>query len=124
MAKAPPSLGLALTLVRGGELGAGQPGRASEAGKVNMLAYVVWASLFSVPPLLSSVAVGAKAGPPLPRGSPTPAWRTWAVVLWQSVGNTMFGYACLGLAAGALIPPPPYRPCRCWCRCSASRRRR
>ena len=58
-----------------------------------MLAYVVWASLFSVPPLLAlslllegpaAIAAGLAHATPL----------TWAAVLWQSVGNTMFGYAC------------------------------
>jgi O-acetylserine/cysteine efflux transporter len=66
-----------------------------EAGPVNMLAYVVWAALFSVPPLLilSLVMEGPAAildG--IHRATPT----TWAAVLWQSVGNTMFGYACWG----------------------------
>jgi O-acetylserine/cysteine efflux transporter len=68
-----------------------QAGR--EAGSVNMLAYVVWAALFSVPPLLAlslllegpaAIAAGLARATPL----------TWAAVLWQSVGNTMFGYAC------------------------------
>ncbi len=71
-----------------------QAGReASANASVNMLAYVVWAALFSVPPLLAlslllegpgAIAAGLAHATPL----------TWAVVLWQSVGNTMFGYAC------------------------------
>ena len=71
-----------------------QAGReASANGSVNMLAYVVWAALFSVPPLLAlslllegpaAIAAGLARATPL----------TWAAVLWQSVGNTMFGYAC------------------------------
>ncbi|HVR90479.1 MAG TPA: EamA family transporter [Novosphingobium sp.] len=65
------------------------------AGEVNMLAYVVWSSLFAVPPLLvmalltegwASMAAGIAAAD---------RW-TWAAVLWQSVGNTMFGYAAWG----------------------------
>lgn len=68
---------------------------ARESGVRNMLAYVVWASLFSVPPLLAAAlalegpqAIGAalaEAGP-----------GTWAAVLWQSAGNTLFGYAAWG----------------------------
>jgi O-acetylserine/cysteine efflux transporter len=85
-------LGLSLVLIAamGWALG-NQTSR--EAGQVNMLAYVVWAALFSIPPLLilslllegpAAIAAGvAQAGP-----------ITWAAVLWQSVGNTMFGYAC------------------------------
>jgi len=71
-----------------------QAGReASATGSVNMLAYVVWAALFAVPPLLAlslllegpaAIAAGLARATPL----------TWAAVLWQSAGNTMFGYAC------------------------------
>ena len=65
------------------------------AGSVNMLAYVVWASLFSVPPLLvlsllfegpGAIIEGVRAADAV----------TWAAVLWQSVGNTLFGYAAWG----------------------------
>jgi O-acetylserine/cysteine efflux transporter len=85
---------LGLVLVLGAALSwalGNQAGR--EAGSVNMLAYVVWAALFSVPPLLilslllegpAAIAAGLAHATPL----------TWAAVAWQSVGNTMFGYAC------------------------------
>ena len=64
-----------------------------EAGKVNMLAYVVWAALFAVPPLLAlSLALEGPAAIMHGIGQATPV--TWAAVIWQSVGNTMFGYAC------------------------------
>ena len=85
---------LVLAAALGWALG-NQAGR--EAGQsqiqLNMLAYVVWAALFSVPPLLllSLLLEGPAAileG--LRHATPT----TWAAVLWQSVGNTMFGYAC------------------------------
>ncbi|MFM7028126.1 MAG: EamA family transporter [Chakrabartia sp.] len=65
------------------------------AGQVNMLGYVVWASLFAIPPLYTlaflvegPAAIGqslAHAGPGL-----------WAAVIWQAVGNTMFGYGIWG----------------------------
>jgi len=61
--------------------------------KVNMLAYVVWAALFSVPPLLVlSLLLEGPAS--IMDGIHHATWVTWAAVLWQSVGNTMFGYAC------------------------------
>jgi O-acetylserine/cysteine efflux transporter len=64
-----------------------------EAGKVNMLAYVVWAALFAVPPLLAlSLLLEGPAAIVNGIGQATPV--TWAAVVWQSVGNTMFGYAC------------------------------
>lgn len=64
---------------------------ARRAAGVNMLAYVVWASLFSVPPLfvLSWIFEG---WPAMVRGVSEADALTWAAVLWQSVGNTLFGY--------------------------------
>ena len=59
-------------------------------GQVNMLAYVVWAALFSVPPLLGlSLLLEGPAA--IASGIARASWITWAAVLWQSVGNTMFG---------------------------------
>jgi O-acetylserine/cysteine efflux transporter len=85
-------LGLVLAAAMGWALG-NQAGR--EAGKVNMLAYVVWGALFSAPPLLilSLLLEGPAA---IVAGIEHASWITWAAVLWQSVGNTMFGYACWG----------------------------
>jgi O-acetylserine/cysteine efflux transporter len=85
---------LGLVLVLGAAMGwalGNQAGR--EAGAVNMLAYVVWAALFSVPPLLalSLLLEGPHA---IAAGLEHAGWGTWATVLWQSAGNTMFGYAC------------------------------
>ncbi len=62
---------------------------------VDMLAYVVWASLFSVPPLfvLSLVIEGWPAMIAGVRGA---GWSTWAAIAWQAVGNTMFGYGAWG----------------------------
>ncbi|MEO8812367.1 MAG: EamA family transporter [Caulobacteraceae bacterium] len=61
----------------------------------DMLGYVVWASLFSIPPLLvlSLVFEGA---PLIARSIMGAAPATWGAVLWQSVGNTLFGYAVWG----------------------------
>jgi O-acetylserine/cysteine efflux transporter len=85
-------VGLVLLAAMGWALG-NQASR--EAGKVNMLAYVVWGALFSVPPLLilSLLLEGPAA---IAAGLARAGWVTWAAVLWQSVGNTMFGYACWG----------------------------
>ena len=65
------------------------------AGQVNMLSYVVWASIFAVPPLflLSFLFEG---WPAMAAGVINADMTTWAAVLWQSVGNTMFGYAAWG----------------------------
>lgn len=62
-----------------------------QAGQVNMLHFMVWSSVYAVPPLLllslwteGPAAIGtalSNAGPII-----------WASVLWQAVGNTLFGY--------------------------------
>ena len=64
-----------------------------EAGKTNMLGYVVWAALFSVPPLLL-LSLLTEGVPAIAAGLERAGWVTWAAVLWQAAGNTMFGYAC------------------------------
>jgi O-acetylserine/cysteine efflux transporter len=61
------------------------------AGSVNMLAYVVWASMFSVPPLLL-FSLAMEGWPAIARGLAQADAATWAAVLWQTVGNTLFGY--------------------------------
>ena len=65
------------------------------SGRVNMLAYVVWTSLFSVPPLfaLSLFLEGWPAVEQSLRNADTYAWLS---VFWQSVGNTLFGYVAWG----------------------------
>jgi O-acetylserine/cysteine efflux transporter len=62
------------------------------AGRVNMLAYVVWGSLFSVLPLaaLSLVFEGPAA---IGRALAAADAAVWGAVLWQAAGNTLFGYA-------------------------------
>ena len=62
-----------------------------QAGQVNMLHFMVWSSVYAVPPLLllslwtegpAAIATAlSNAGPII-----------WASVLWQAVGNTLFGY--------------------------------
>jgi len=64
---------------------------SKEAGKVNALAYVVWASLFSLPPLYL-LSLWREGWPAIAAGLSQATPATWAVILWQSVGNTMFGY--------------------------------
>jgi len=60
-----------------------------------MLGYVVWSSAFAVPPLLvlSLWFEGpARIGQALADADAA----VWAAVLWQSLGNTLFGYAAWG----------------------------
>jgi O-acetylserine/cysteine efflux transporter len=66
-----------------------------QAGQANMLAYVVWASGFSVPPLLllSWLTEGWLA---MQAGVAHADAYTWLAVAWQAWGNTLFGYAAWG----------------------------
>jgi O-acetylserine/cysteine efflux transporter len=68
---------------------------AKASGRVNMLAYVVWAAMFSVPPLLL-MSLALEGWPTIGHALAAARPATWAAALWQSVGNTMFGYACWG----------------------------
>ncbi|NJR80282.1 EamA family transporter [Sphingomonas corticis] len=64
---------------------------AATAGRVNMVAFVVWASPFAVPPLLATSLLieGPSAfGSALLSGDAI----VWAVVAWQAYANTVFGY--------------------------------
>ena len=64
---------------------------AKSAGRVDMLAFMVWSSLFAVPPLfalswwLEGPALMASR---LKAASPG----VWATVLWQAIGNSLYGY--------------------------------
>ena len=86
--------GLAMVLVAALSWAGGNT-LSRRAGQVNMLAYVVWSCLFALPPLLA-LSLLVEGWPAIASGlrAATPA--TWAAVLWQSVGNTLFGYAVWG----------------------------
>lgn len=64
---------------------------ARRAGGVAMLPYIVWSSVFAVPPLLA-LAFVFEGWPAIEQGLRAADAASWAAVVWQSVGNTMFGY--------------------------------
>ena len=68
---------------------------ARAAGTVNMLGYVVWSSLFALPPLLV-FALALEGWPAMRAGIAAADATTWAAVVWQAVGNAMFGYGVWG----------------------------
>jgi O-acetylserine/cysteine efflux transporter len=87
---------LGLGLVLAAALGwAGGNIVARGAGQVNMVAYVVWSSLFAAPALfaLALVMEGPQA---VLAGIRHADAATWAAVLWQAAGNSLFGYAAWG----------------------------
>lgn len=79
-------LGAAMSWAGGNIVGA-------RAAAPNMLAFVVWSSLFAAPPLflLSFATEGWEV---IRTGVANAGIATWATVLWQSWGNTLFGYGC------------------------------
>lgn len=62
-----------------------------KAGDVDILAFLVWSSLFSIPPL-ALMAWYSDGFEGITRDLLHASWKAWSVVVWQSVGNTMIGY--------------------------------
>ena len=83
-------LGLALVLVAALSWAAGNT-VAQRAGKVPILSFMVWSSVFAVPPLLA-LSLWLEGPAAIMQGLSHAGVGTWAAVLWQSVGNTLFGY--------------------------------
>lgn len=88
------ALGLGLLLVAAFSWSAGNM-VSRAAGKVDMLAYVVWSSLFAVPPLFA-LAFLFEGPTAMANGIRNADTVTWAAVVWQAVGNAMFGYGVWG----------------------------
>ena len=103
-------LGLALVVFAGFSWGVANT-VSRRAGAINMLSYVVWASAFSIPPLLIVSAIF--------EGGPSHLWGVtlaapmgaWMGVFWQSWANTLFGYAAWGWLLSkhpaAVVAPAP-----------------
>jgi O-acetylserine/cysteine efflux transporter len=68
-------------------------GPAGATKQISMLAYVVWAAPFAVPPLLL-LSLAMEGPTAIAHGVRHAGLATWCAVLWQSVGNTLFGYTC------------------------------
>jgi O-acetylserine/cysteine efflux transporter len=87
-------LGVILVLLAAlGWAGGNQVSRMS--GQVNMLAYVVWSSIFALPPLLA-LALLVDGWPAIQAGLRQAGWVAWSSLAYQSVANSMFGYAVWG----------------------------
>lgn len=84
---------LGIVLVLGAAMGwAGGNIVVKRAGQVDMFALVVWGSLFAVPPLALMAVLfegPAAATAAIARAD----WIGWAALAWQTLGNTLFGYA-------------------------------
>ncbi|MEI9902251.1 MAG: EamA family transporter [Hyphomicrobium sp.] len=86
--------GLALVLVAALGWAGGNIVIRSTPG-VDMLGYVVWASMFSVPPLLA-MSFLTEGWPAIRDGLAGAGLATWAAIAYQAFANTLFGYALWG----------------------------
>lgn len=100
-------IGLAVILIAALSWAAGNL-VVKRSGKVHIIAFLAWSSLFALPPLaLMSYYL---EGPTLINQSLASAtWHAWAIVLWQTIGNTLIGYGLWNLLlqrhAAALVAP-------------------
>jgi len=60
-------------------------------GKVDMLGLMVWNSVFAVPPLLL-LSLWFEGTAAITEALPRASLAAWASVLWQALGNTLFGF--------------------------------
>ena len=103
-------LGLALVVFSGLSWGIANT-VSRRAGAINMLAYVVWASAFSIPPLVLMAYLFEGGWLTLGASLTSAPVGAWAGVLWQSWANTLFGYAAwawlLSKHPAAVVAPAP-----------------
>lgn len=103
-------LGLALVVLAGLAWGVGNT-VSRRAGSINMLAYVVWASVFSLPPLFLISWIFEGGWERMSTSISSAPMSAWAGVFWQSWGNTVFGYAAwawlLSKHPAAVVAPAP-----------------
>jgi O-acetylserine/cysteine efflux transporter len=86
--------GLAIILVAA-MAWAGGNHASRQAGRVDMLGYVVWASAFAVPPLLA-LSLLLEGPARVAQALVAADAAAWGAVVWQALGNTLFGYAAWG----------------------------
>jgi O-acetylserine/cysteine efflux transporter len=103
-------LGIALVVIAGLSWGIGNT-VSRRAGSINMLSYVVWASLFSLPPLFLISWIFEGGWEQITTSISSASIGAWAGVFWQSWGNTVFGYAAwawlLSRHPAAVVAPAP-----------------
>ena len=103
-------LGLALVVFSGFSWGVANT-VSRRAGSINMFSYVIWASAFSIPPLLVISLVFEGGRQQMSTSIVSAPIGAWAGVLWQSWANTLFGYAAWGWLlskhSAAVVAPAP-----------------
>ena len=66
-----------------------------QSGQVDMLGYVVWSSLFTLPPLLV-LSLVFDGWPAIAASVTQASWVAWGAVAYQAIANAMFGYTVWG----------------------------
>ena len=85
------TLGLGLVIFSGFSWGVANT-LSRQAGAINMLAYVVWASVYAIPPLVLIAFFFEGGWTEVSQSLFNAPMGAWLGVLWQSWGNTLFGY--------------------------------
>lgn len=84
---------LGLALVLGGAFCWGVANLVGQAaGRVDMLAFTIWISVFATP-ALAVLALWVEGPRALWHAATTATPGAWGAVVWQALGNTLFGYA-------------------------------
>ena len=107
-------LGLALVVFAGFSWGIANT-VSRRASAINMLSYVVWASIFAIPPLFLISWIFEGGWVSMSTSLASAPIGAWLGVLWQSWGNTLFGFgawawllskhpAAVVVPAGLLVP--------------------
>lgn len=103
-------LGLALVVFAGFSWGIANT-TSRRAGAINMLSYVVWASIYAIPPLIGLAVIFEGGWTTLSASIMKAPMGAWLGVLWQSWGNTLFGYGAwawlLSKHPAAVVAPAP-----------------
>ena len=68
---------------------------ARSIGKVDMLGFMVWSSVFAVPPLLF-LSLWFEGPAAIIEALPRASLAAWAAIVWQALGNTLFGFGAWG----------------------------
>jgi O-acetylserine/cysteine efflux transporter len=87
-------LGLAMVLLAALSWACGNQ-VARSMGRVQMLGVVVWSSAFALPPLLL-LSLLLEGPTRMAQGLAAADAGVWLAVVWQALGNTLFGYAAWG----------------------------
>lgn len=64
---------------------------ARSAGRIDMLGFMVWSSVFATP-VLAALSLALEGPARILTSLQAASLEAWAAVAWQSLGNTLFGY--------------------------------